>query len=116
LRLGISDLSTRWGSFYKILAKVLVGRLKQVMEDLISNSQNAFIGGRQILDSILIANKCLDSMLRSGVPGLMCKLDLEKAYDHVNWDFLYYVLRQSGFGAKWRKWISACISTARFSI
>jgi hypothetical protein len=80
-------------SFYKILAKVLVGRLKHVMGDLISNCQNTFIGGRQILDSILIANECLDSRLKLGVPGVMCKLDLEKAYDRVNWDFLLYVLR-----------------------
>jgi hypothetical protein len=64
-----------------------------VLGDLISSSQNSFIVGRQILDSVLIASKCLDSRLKSVVLGVMCKLDLEKAYDHVNWDFLYYVLR-----------------------
>jgi hypothetical protein len=69
------------GSVYKILAKVLASRLKQVLGALISNSQNAFIGRRQILDSVLIANKCLDSK----TSGVLCKVDLEKAYDHVNW-------------------------------
>jgi hypothetical protein len=58
----------------------------------------------------------LDSRLRSGIPEVLCKLDLEKDFDHVNWDFLYYILRRDGFGSKWRKWISACISMARFSI
>jgi len=42
-----------------------------------------FIGSRQILDSVLVANKCLDSQLRIGNWAL-CKLDLEKAYDPVN--------------------------------
>lgn len=93
------------GSTYKILAKVLVNRLQPIVGNLISNSHNTFNGGRQILDSVLIANKYLDSRLRSGIPGVLCKLDLDKAFDHVNWDFLFYILRCTRFGPKWRKWI-----------
>ena len=64
----------------------------------------------------MIVSECVDSRLKTGVPGVMCKLDVEKAYDHVNWDFLHYLLGRCGFSLSWQKWILSCISTARFSI
>jgi hypothetical protein len=104
------------GGIYKIISKVLANRFKSILGKIISNTQNAFIGDRQILDSVLIANECVDSQIRSEDSGLLCKLDLEKAYDHVNWDFLLYLLQRCGFGEKWRAWIRFFISMVRFSI
>jgi hypothetical protein len=104
------------GGVYKIIAIVLANRLKSVLEKVISKSQSAFIKGRQILDPILIASECVDSRIRLGEPGVLCKMDLEKAYDHVNWDFLLYMLKRCGFGDKWCSWIAHCISSVRFLV
>ena len=89
------------GSLYKLLAKVLANRLKMVMGKIVSKSQNAFVEGRQILDASLIVNEAIDSMQKSGSGGILCKLDIEKAYDHVNWSFLIWLLEIMGFRDKW---------------
>jgi hypothetical protein len=101
---------------YEIISKVLANRLRLVMNNINSIPQNAFVKGRQILDSMLIANESLDFCLKSGEPGLLCKLDMKKAYDHVSWDFLLYPQRRCGFGQKWCSWIAFCISPTSFFV
>ena len=104
------------GSLYKILAKVLANRLRRVLVKVISPSQNAFVEGRQILDAALIANEVVDSMLRRNDGGVVCKLDIEKAYDHINWEYVLEVMRRMGFGQRWIAWIFWCMSTVSYSI
>ena len=75
------------GGLYKIIAKLLAERLKKVISKLVNKHQMAFIKGRHIMDAALIASECVDTRLRGADSGVMCKLDIEKAYDHVNWRF-----------------------------
>ena len=96
---------------YKNLAKVFENHMRMVLDPLISETQNSFVGGRQILDSVLIANECVDSRVKSQVLGIIHKLDVEKVYDHVNWEAFLDLLNRVGFGVKWCKWIRICIST-----
>lgn len=68
------------------------------------------------MDAILMANELVDSRVRSNAPAILCKLDIQKAYDHLNWMFLLETLFKRGFGARWLRWMKCCISTVKFSV
>lgn len=70
----------------------------------------------QITNGILVANECVDYWRKSRTPGLICKIDLKKAFDKVNWNFLEWVLSKKGFGSRWIKWIMGCVRCLWFSI
>lgn len=103
-------------SLHKILATVLANRLQKVLPYVISDNQGAFVNGRQNLDSVLVAHECVDSRNRQQTPRVVCKMDFEKAYDMVDWDFLRYMLARMGFGEKWKSRIHGYVSSARFSV
>jgi hypothetical protein len=86
---------------FKIFSKVLTLRLEKVSQRLVSKEQSAFIHGRYILKSVVVAHEIVHSIHRSKTPGVILKLDYEKAYDRVNIDFLVEILRLRGFGDKW---------------
>ena len=100
----------------KIIAKLLAERLKSVILSLVDRHQMTIIKGRQIMDVVLIANECIETRQRSNKPRFVCKLDIQKAYDFLNWDFLIQMLGSMGFGARWIRWIKHCIGTVMFSI
>ncbi|XP_026432710.1 uncharacterized protein LOC113330060 [Papaver somniferum] len=92
---------------YKILSKVLATRMTLVLPKLISHVQCAYIEGRQITDGTLIANELVDSRSKAEKPGVICKIDLEKAFDRINWSYLEFMLRKMGFSSKWINWTRA---------
>ncbi|GJZ90239.1 putative RNA-directed DNA polymerase, eukaryota, reverse transcriptase zinc-binding domain protein [Tanacetum coccineum] len=104
------------GCQYKIIGKILANRLSTVIGSCISAEQSAFIKGRNILDGPFILNEVL-AWYRNRKRGLMIfKVDFEKAFDSVRWDYLDSVMEKLGFGNKWRSWIHGCFSNARSSV
>ena len=85
---------------YKIISKILVFRLKPFMDMLITPYQNAFIQGRNITNNILLAHEIFDTLRKKkgrkkGYGAL--KIDMCKAYDRVNWNFLKVVILSMNF-------------------
>ena len=68
------------------------------------------------MDAMLIANEAIDSILKSNEGAILCKLDIEETYDHVEWSFLVSVMEKMGFGEKWLRWIKWCLSTTSFFV
>lgn len=89
------------GSLYKLLVKVLTNRLKRVLPSLINKPQNAFVETQQILDLFVLSNEVIDALLKKRERGVMCKLDIEKVFDHLNLNFLFGVLQKTAFRWKW---------------
>ncbi len=72
----------------KIISKVLANRLAPILLSVVSQSQSAFLKGRNISDAFAAANELLGCSMRNGVEGVGGKVDFEKAYDRLNWSFL----------------------------
>ena len=103
---------------YKIIAKILANRIKPLLNKIISPLQGAFAPGRLINDNIMLAHEIMHSFKKKkGKTGYMVvKLDMEKAYDRLEWEFIKAILTRLGFHPKWIGWVMECISTVSYSV
>jgi exonuclease III len=101
---------------FKIITKVIANRLKPILPFIISNEQSGYVEGRQIMDSVILANEVVHSLKTSNTPGMLIKLDLSKAFDRLSWQYMRSVLESFGFSNSWVDWILALTSTPFFSI
>ncbi|XP_061342522.1 uncharacterized protein LOC133288718 [Gastrolobium bilobum] len=103
---------------YKGMSKVIVGRLKEVMEALVSDNQTSFVPNRNLQNNIIAAKEIVHSMTKfKGKMGTMAiKIDLEKAYDKLNWSFIRKVISEIQLPSWMVEFIMASITTNSFKV
>ncbi|XP_039126955.1 uncharacterized protein LOC120263117 [Dioscorea cayenensis subsp. rotundata] len=103
-------------SSLKIISKLLASRLSKIINSLVSTEQSAFLKGRCILDNIATAEELIFSIHKRRLSGHILKVDFAKAFDLVDWDFLFDLLRARGFGERWIRWIMDILFSSKASI
>ena len=103
---------------YKIISKILANRLKNVLPKIISPLQSAFVPVRNIQDNSILVHELIHTFKnKRGRKGFMfLKMDMEKAFDQMEWQFLLAIMKKLGFNDTWIGWIEARISSSSFSI
>nr|GEU86184.1 RNA-directed DNA polymerase, eukaryota, reverse transcriptase zinc-binding domain protein [Tanacetum cinerariifolium] len=104
------------GSLYKIITKLLANRLVTVIGNLVNDDQSAFIANREILDGPFILNELIHWGKAKKKETMIFKVDFEKDFDSVCWDFLEDVLKNFGFGSRWCDWIVSCLKSSKGSV
>lgn len=104
---------------YRIVAKTIANRLKPILSQIIAPTQSAFIPNRLITDNVIIGYECLHKIRHSKRKRncmVALKLDISKAYDRVEWQFLKQTMAKLGFSDKWVSLRMNCITMATFSV
>ena len=95
---------------YKILAFVLSNRLHKILDKIISQEQTAYVRKRFIGENIRQLQDIIEYTSKFNIPGLVVFLDFEKAFDSLEWNFLFKTLEKFGFQKKFINWIKCIYS------
>uniref|UniRef100_A0A803PMJ8 Reverse transcriptase domain-containing protein n=1 Tax=Cannabis sativa TaxID=3483 RepID=A0A803PMJ8_CANSA len=103
---------------YKIISKILATRLRAVMDKLVSPVLAAFIPGRWIAESSILTQELVQTIRKKkGKGGLMAiKIDMHKAYDRLEWNFILKVLQANGFDEQVCKLLMKCVKSVTYSL
>ncbi|CAL8114477.1 unnamed protein product [Prunus armeniaca] len=106
-------------TIYKLVAKTIANRLKNVLPVVITENQSAFVPNRMILYNVMAAFETMHTIkgVKKGRDVKMAlKLDMAKAYDKVEWVFLHEMMLKLGFSSTWVAKVMDCVSSATFSV
>ncbi|XP_021769703.1 uncharacterized protein LOC110733943 [Chenopodium quinoa] len=102
---------------YTTILDFFANGLQTVITEVVCDCQDGFVPGRHIADNILLGTELIKGYGRAhNSPRCMIKVDLNKAYDSIEWGFLKIVLQELGFPMKFMGWITECLATISYSI
>ncbi|KAE8690635.1 hypothetical protein F3Y22_tig00110893pilonHSYRG00157 [Hibiscus syriacus] len=102
---------------YKTITKILANRMTNLLPKIIAPNQYAFVKERSIVDNTLLAQEIVKGYGRKIIsPRCALKIDLQKAFDSINWDFIHAILKALDLPLKFIDWIVSCYTDARYSI
>ena len=104
-------------AIHKCIGKMLALRMSTVMASLVSLNQTAFVPSRSMGDNVLLAQAlCRNYHLNNGPARIACKLDIRKAFDTLNWSFIFKVLVAMNFPGQFIDWLRVCVTTCMHSV
>lgn len=101
---------------YKINTKIIVNRMSLSVEQIVNTCQTSSIPGRTILDNLSMTRDIIDKIHKENGKAFVVALDQEKAFDRLNWDFIFEVLKHFGYGPNLIRMIKAAYNQSQSQI
>lgn len=102
---------------YKVISKIIANRLKGLLQKCIFHNQSAFVKERVLMENILLATELVKDYHKESISSCCAmKIDISKAFDSVQWEFVLNTLAAMNFPETFIHWIKLCITTTSFSI
>lgn len=102
---------------YKLISKLLVKRLKPLLPSLILPNQTAFVQGRLLVENTVLASEIVHGYHRDKGPArITLKVDIAKAFDTIDWGFIFNMLQGINIPIAYLMWLHACVTTPSFMV
>ncbi|XP_050233401.1 uncharacterized protein LOC126681886 [Mercurialis annua] len=101
---------------YKGISKIIARRISKLLNKIINSFQSDFVAGRNIADNILLAHEVVRNYHKGKGNNCALKVDIQKDYDSLEWDFIEEVMNDFSFLARFIKLTMKCIKSSMFSI
>ncbi|VFQ96624.1 unnamed protein product [Cuscuta campestris] len=101
----------------QVISKIICGRLRGVLKELVNWNQGAFVEGRELLQNVLLCQELARGYGRKNIsPRCLLKLDIRKAYDSVSWEAVRGILTHMKFPEQFVRWVIFCVTTPSYSL